>query len=179
MGVGFDRIGVRQLAKPGECHPVFLNLNGKVTNTERLLNQAALGIQQFSEVANRRFVQRNLHCKPHSFALWLSVGDFGFFLGELFLAILRLAFKACGGDGFKYLLDLLAVSAVVKQERPVLGDREVVDLIIAGGHEFVFRPGARGIRNDLDQFLALCACHIVFDFHVRKPPLFLVVTYSL
>ena len=133
MGVGFDRIGVRQLAKPGECHPVFLNLNGKVTNTERLLNQAALGIQQFSEVANRRFVQRNLHCKPHSFALWLSVGDFGFFLGELFLAILRLAFKACGGDGFKYLLDLLAVSAVVKQERPVLGDREVVDLILQVG----------------------------------------------
>ena len=87
--------------------------------------------------------------------------------------------KACGGDGFKYLLDLLAVSAVVKQERPILGDREVVDLIIAGGHEFVFCPGTCGIRNDLDQLLALCACHIVSDFHVRKPPLFLVVTYSL
>ena len=27
MPLGFDRIGVRQLAKLGECHPVFLNLN--------------------------------------------------------------------------------------------------------------------------------------------------------
>src|SRR5699024_10833437 len=59
MGVGFDRIGVRHLSKPGKCYPVFLNLNWKFANTERLLNQATFGIQQFSEVANRRFVQRN------------------------------------------------------------------------------------------------------------------------
>ena len=57
---------------------------------------------------------------------------------------MRLAFKACGGDGFKYLLDLLAVSAVVKQERPVLGDRELVDLIIS-------RKEERRVRKDCKQ----------------------------
>src|SRR5699024_12552921 len=72
MGVGFNCIGVRQFREPGKRYPVFLNLNWKFANTERLLNQATLGIQQFSKVANRRFVQRDLHCKPHSFALWRS-----------------------------------------------------------------------------------------------------------
>ena len=56
----------------------------------------------------------------------------------------------------------------VDQERPFLVDGEAANLEVAGGHKLVNRLHPRCIRDDLDQFLALCACHIVSDFHVRS-----------
>ena len=175
MGVGGCRIRI-YLGEPGERHPVVQHLNAKVGDAQGFPYQISFGFQQLREVAHRHLVERNLHCKSHRFALWRAVGDFfrffGFLPRGLLNAVLRLTFKASGGDGFQHPLDFLAVGAVVKEECPILGNRKVVDLIVAGGHELVFRPGASGISDDLYKFLALGTRHIVSDFHVRKPPLF-------
>ena len=175
MGVGGCGIRI-YLGEPGERHPVAQHLDAKVGDAQGLPDQVPFGVQQLSKVAHRHLVERDFHRKPHVFLLWRPVCDFcrflGFLPGGLLTAVLRLTLKASGSDGFQNLLDLLTVDTVVKEECPILGDREIINLIIAGWHELVFRPGARGIGDDLYQFLALDARHIVSDFHVRKPPLF-------
>ena len=59
------------------------------------------------------------------------------------------------------------VGAVIEEKRSVLGDREVVDFVVAGGHVFVDRPDSSCIGDDLDQLLAPVARYVVPDFHVE------------
>ena len=157
------------LCEPGEGYLLFRHFNRKAVRADCLFHEYRLGIHDPLQVLNseiRKAVPRNRHRKPLCGRLWRVFFGFGYFLDLRVPAVLRLTLKACGSDGFKHLLDLLAVCPIIEEERSLLRDREIVDLIVAGRHEFVFSLCAGGVGDDFDQFLALCAGYVVPDFHL-------------
>ena len=174
MGVCLDLICAGQSLEPGEGNGVLINADRQGVDAKGLFDEGAFDLQEPSEVADRHLFQRDSHRKPHVCPLFDDAvlggirGGVGAFLGGVVPqrgVFGGFALEASIGQSVQHLLDLLAIGAVVEYQGAVLGNREVIDLVAAGGHELVFSLGSRGVRDDLDQFLTACACYIVLDFH--------------